>query len=111
ASGFEHVPPIGDGEREAGVLLDDQHRRAVLLVELSELLEQLAYDEWCQAQRRFVEQEQTGPRHERSRECEHLLLPTGQFAGRLIASSTEDRKALVPAFDVVFDAAAIAAKV
>ena len=39
--GLEHVGPGRDRQREARVLLDDEHRRAELAVQLGELLEQL----------------------------------------------------------------------
>src|SRR5262249_57918055 len=70
ASGLEHVALVRAVERDVRVLLDDEDRQPVVLVERPEDVEDLADDERRQPERRLVEQQQTRPRDERARERE-----------------------------------------
>src|SRR2546425_3039808 len=72
AAGLEHVCVLGVVERDVCVLLDDEHRQSLVLVERAHDLEDLTDDDWCQPERRLVEQEQPRPRHQRTCEREHL---------------------------------------
>ena len=49
-------------------------------------LEYVPDDDRCQAQGRFVQQEQPGARHERPPDGEHLLLPPRKGPGVLVLS-------------------------
>src|SRR3954447_10424755 len=53
---LKDVRPVGDVQSEVGVLLDDQHRHALCLVQLIEALEQALHDDRREPERRFVEQ-------------------------------------------------------
>ena len=69
-------------ERELGVLFDQQHRGTRVTIEHDEPLEEVGDHQRCEPQRRLVEQEQTGSRHQRPGHCEHLLLaPESDPAG------------------------------
>src|SRR6476619_8166245 len=70
---LEDIGAMGDAQGQVGVLLDHEHRDA-LLVELGELAEQALDDEGGQPERRLVEQEEPRPRHERPGDRQHLLL-------------------------------------
>ncbi len=63
-----------------------------------------------QSERRLVEQQQPGTRHQRTSDCEHLLLATRQTTGELRAALPEDRVRLVPGLEIGFDLA-VAARV
>ena len=65
------------------ILLDDEHRQPVPLVQLADDAEDLAHDQRREPERRLVEHEQPRPRHQRAREREHLLLAAGERARRL----------------------------
>ena len=99
-AGFEDIAALRDREREARVLLDDEHRQAVLAVQVAEDLEQLLRDDRCEAERRFVEQHQPRAAHQRARDREHLLLAAAHAPRLLTAPVGEPRERRVPAFHV-----------
>src|SRR5262245_41696157 len=61
ASDLQHIRAARRAQRELRVLLDDEHREALLLVQLGDDLEQLTDDQRREAERRLVEQEQARP--------------------------------------------------
>src|SRR3546814_11129039 len=71
-------------KREVSVLLDNQNRHAVLVVERLEYLEDLPSDRRRQTEGRFVAHQELRPRHQRPGKCQHLL-----FAA---AETSRDRK-------------------
>src|SRR5438445_1896787 len=76
----------------SSVLLDDEHRRSLVLVELHECLEDLLDHERREPERRLVEEQQPWPRHQRTAEREHLLLAAGQRSGLLVAPLLQPRE-------------------
>src|SRR5262249_51162889 len=61
----QHVAASGEVQSEGGVLLDEQHGRVGVLVDLAQPVEQLLGHHRGQAEGRLVEQEQLGLRHQR----------------------------------------------
>ena len=55
-------------------------------------LENLGDDDRRQSQRRFIQQQQIGPTHQRPADGQHLLLTTGQSAATLAAPLLQARK-------------------
>ena len=47
-----------------------------------------------QAERRLIHQQQLRPRHQRPRDCQHLLLTAGEVARRLVQALPQDGKEL-----------------
>ena len=92
----QHVGQVGDPERHGGVLLHQQHRRA-LPVDLGDDLADLADDAGREAERRLVEQEQLRAGHQRTADGQHLLLAAGQQAAALRTALLEHREHLVDA--------------
>jgi hypothetical protein len=76
---LQHVDPIGQVQRELHVLLREQDREPVGL-EPRDLLLQVLHDQWGQALRRLVQQEELGVAHEGAGDGEHLLLAPGEEA-------------------------------
>jgi hypothetical protein len=64
-------------EREVGVLLDEQHRRA-LTVDGDDGVEDLLDETRGQSHRGLVEDEERRARHEGPADRQHLLLPAAQ---------------------------------
>src|SRR2546427_13205493 len=83
---LEHVGALRRVERDAGVLLDDEHGKAVAVVELADDPEDLAHDQGREPQRGLVEHQQSRARHDRAREGKHLLL-TSRAAAHLVAAA------------------------
>ena len=88
---LEHVALGGPLQGGLGVLLDEQDRGALLL-ERGHGRHDLLHHQRRQAHRRLVEHEQLGAAHHRPAHGEHLLLATGEGAGRLGAALLEDRE-------------------
>src|SRR5829696_4090480 len=86
ATDLDQVRAVRNVERDVRVLLDDEHRQALLLVEAPDEAEELAHDERRQAERRLVEEEQSRPPHERALERQHLLLAPRQRACLLVTT-------------------------
>src|SRR5882762_11427814 len=70
---LEHVVAIGDSAERPYVLVDDQEREP-LRFQLRDRAIDFMADERREALGRFVENEQTGIRHQRPADGEHLLL-------------------------------------
>src|SRR5574341_534878 len=104
---LEHVPAVGDGERGLGELLDEQQREP-LVPEPRQHREHLVHELRRQAQRRLVEEEQAGRRHEAARDREHLLLTAREHARRLQPPLAQDREALEVTLDLARRLAAVA---
>src|SRR5581483_6037432 len=108
---LEDVAALRDLECEARVLLDHQHRHPLLAVQVAQDAEQLLRDERRETERRFVEQHQAGPPHERPRDREHLLLAAAHAARRLRAPLGEAGEDREPAVDIGLDAVAVVARI
>src|SRR5687767_12696275 len=85
------VHPIGHGERERHVLLDEQDRHALLVEDLDDLAD-LAHHPRHEPLRWLVEQDDLRLEHHRARDGKHLLLTTGERAPRLVASLPQHGK-------------------
>src|ERR1035437_2267475 len=90
-TGLEDVATTGHLESHLSVLLDQQDRGS-LGVDVLDDGEDLLDQDRREAHRRLVEQQQLWPSHERPTDCEHLLLATGERAGRLTAAFLETRE-------------------
>src|SRR2546423_15238824 len=58
AADLEHIGARRQVESDARVLLDQQHRDMVAFVDRADDVEDGAHDEWCQPQRRLIQQQQ-----------------------------------------------------
>src|ERR1044071_9233523 len=77
APAFDDVGTIGQREREARHLVDEQDRRR-LGAQAIKRREQVVDHGRREAERRLVEQEALRPRHQSARDREHLLLAAGE---------------------------------
>src|SRR6266478_1328918 len=111
ASRFEEVGVIRQVEGHRGVLLDEKHAHALLLVDRSHDAEDLAGDQRRQAERRLVKQEQARTRHEGARHREHLLLAARERARLLPLPLGEGWEILVDALEVGGNGRPVAAHV
>src|SRR5262249_49759836 len=78
-------------------------------VQLLEDLEDLVHDQRRQAQRRLVEEQEPGPREERPRDRELLLLASGERRALPVEVSSERRETLAHLFHVCLRLLAILA--
>src|ERR671925_1221277 len=106
ASDLEHVRGLRELQRDVRVLLDDEHRQALLLVQLADDAEDLRDEQRRETERRLVEEQQPRTLHERAREREHLLLAAAERAGLLVAALLEPGEIAEHARDVVLRRAA-----
>src|SRR5262245_44754151 len=74
---LQYVDPIGQIQAEVDVLLGQQDGEPGPL-EAVDLLFEMVHDQGGQTFRWLVQEEQFGVAHERTGDCEHLLLPAGQ---------------------------------
>src|SRR6185312_7104259 len=95
---IEHVGAIRDLDRGSHVLLDQQHRNA-LLARRGHDAEDLLHDQRRKALARLVEQQQLRIEQQRARDGEHLLLAAGQLPALVGLALREARKQLVDALD------------
>ena len=89
---------VGDLQRLAHVLLDQQHRQA-LAMQAPDQREQLLHQQRRQAQRGLVQDQQPRLGHQAAGDGQHLLLATAHRAGLLgqaLGQPGEDRQHLVP---------------
>ena len=108
AARLEDVGAAGEGQREVGVLLDEEHGGAGLADQFGDPVEHLAGDQGSETQRRFVEQHQAGPAHEGAGDGQHLLFATAHGSGVLGLAFAQPGEDVVPALDVGLDIAAAA---
>ncbi|GAC1601599.1 MAG: hypothetical protein NVS4B10_13650 [Myxococcales bacterium] len=94
----EHVDAVGDPDRGADVLLDQQHRDT-LLAHVGDDLEHIADDQRREALGRLVEEQQLGVEEQRPRDGEHLLLTAGELAALVGSALLQPREELVNARD------------
>ena len=103
---LEHVGAGGGRERRACVLLDDQDRGPLALVQLADDPEDLGDDERRETERRLVEEQEPRPLHHRAREREHLLLAARERARLLGPALLQPREVVEHAAEVVAQRAA-----
>jgi hypothetical protein len=80
-SHLEHVGLSRHLERDSRVLLDEQDRDAIRLVNGADDLEDRAHDHRRKTERRFVEEHERRLHEQCASDREHLLLPAGERAG------------------------------
>src|ERR687893_74789 len=87
-----HVSAMGKLEGMVGVLLHEEDRHAVLLVELPDHVEDLLHDERCEAKGRLVKEKQARAAHQGAGDGEHLLLASRHGAAALMQALLEARE-------------------
>src|SRR5579883_2823374 len=92
----EHIGAVGNLDRGAHVLFDQQHRDA-FLTGGDDHLEDFLHDQRRQALRRLVEHQQLGIEQERARDREHFLLTARELAALVGFALRQPRKELVDA--------------
>src|SRR5262245_46893640 len=91
AAVLEHVTTTRERQGLARVLLHQQHGGAEA-IDLADDAEDLLHHDGRQAQRRLVEHEHAGARHERPADGQHLLLAAGHGARGLAPALLEARE-------------------
>ena len=84
-----------NAQRDMRVLLDEQHRHALLAVDALDDGEDVFHDEWREAQRGFVQQHQARLADQRAGDGQHLLFTAREIAGELLAPLLQARKVAV----------------
>src|SRR5262249_26977410 len=88
-----------------------EDREIALLLETADDGEDFFDDERCQPERRLVEQDRLGVRHQGAPDHHHLLLAAGEIAGLQPPALLETRENLVHPLDAVAHLFAVAAAV
>src|SRR5216684_8690149 len=109
AAVLQDVAVMGVAQRHVGVLLGQQDRDLLALVEVLDDLEDLLDELRRQAHRRLVEQDGGGPAHQGAADRRHLLLAARGVASLAGAPVPEPREVVVDLLEVVGDLAALAA--
>src|SRR4051794_19958220 len=102
---LEDVAVMGVAQRHVGVLLGQQDRHLLLLVEVLHNAEDLLDQLRRQAHRRLVEQDGAGAAHQGTADRRHLLLAAGGVAGLAGAPFLEPREVVIDLLEVVSDLA------
>ena len=89
---LEHVGALAEVEGEKRVLLDQQDRDVLLVVQPAQELDELLDDERRQAERELVDRERARLGHQRSADRDHLLLAAGRAARGAVAELVELRE-------------------
>ncbi len=102
---------VDDREGEVRVLLDDNHRDPLFRAESADRPVDILRRAGREAQRRFVEKNQSRLGHDRARHREHLLFPARE--GRRVRADalTQVREQVEAQLDVIRDAATVGAEV
>src|SRR5271155_2604133 len=87
-----HVETIGYPQRLSDILLEQQDGKPVLVGELANRLENVDDDGRCEAERRFVEQQEFRFGHQRDSEAQHPLLAARHRAAELPLAFCQDRE-------------------
>ena len=72
---FENKRLAGEVQGEVDVLLDKQDADVLAFADVAHDAKDLLDNQRCQAERRFVEQQQPRPEHQGAADREHLLFP------------------------------------
>src|SRR6185436_14754588 len=98
-------------ERDVRVLLDDEHRRARLLVDASQRREDVAHQDRRDAERGLVEEQELRARHESQADREHLLLASRERRAVVAQAVLEAREELEDHVHVALDPGRVATHV
>src|SRR5499426_1254287 len=111
AAVLHDVAVVGDTQRDLRVLLDEQERRLLLVVDLADDVEDLAHQQRRQPQRRLIQQQKLRLCHERATEDQHLLLAAAQISRDLVAAGHQDGEVVVDHPQISLHALRILARV
>src|SRR5271166_331467 len=100
APSLQDIAETRNFKRDIGVLLGEQERDALLLVEAADDLENLLDHLGGEPHRRLIEQDELGARHHRPPERAHLLLAARSVARLSVATLLEARKIAIDAVQV-----------
>src|SRR6266545_148924 len=92
AAVLHHVAVVGDLERGAHVLLDQQDRESELRSQALDELHQGLDDDRREPERQLVDQEDEGTAQQRGADGEHLALAAGEIPGELTSALGEHRE-------------------
>src|SRR6185437_178304 len=92
AAGLHDIGTVRQAQRVMRVLLDEEHRDVLLLVDLADHFEDLLDDQRRQAERGLVEQEKPRPAHQGTGDRQHLLLAAGKRAAALHLAALQEGK-------------------
>ncbi|CUI47771.1 Uncharacterised protein [Achromobacter xylosoxidans] len=98
-------------QRHRGVLLDQQHRHALLAVDARDDGKNGFHQHRRQPQRRLVQQHQLGLRDQRPPDRQHLLLTAGKIARQAAAAFVQPRKISVHQVEIGLGAGPAAERV
>src|SRR5438552_11411147 len=87
-----HVATVGDADRLMKILLGHEHRQAIALLEIADLVDDVAHEQRRKPDRRLVDQQNFGCRHQGACESQHLLFAAAHAAGELRAALAEPWK-------------------
>src|SRR6516165_7362153 len=99
----DDIAAIGDADGLVEVLLGHQHGELMAFLELLDLFDRALDEDRCETDRRLVDQQDLGGRHQRARQSEHLLLAAAQTAGELAPPFPERREGRVGRVEVAGD--------
>src|SRR5438552_377665 len=105
-AGLEEIGAVGQLESHGRVLLDEHDGEAAPR-QLADDARDLAHDDGREPQRRLVEEQALGLRHEPAPDGQHLLLASRERAAALLDALAQPREELVDVFEVAVDVAAI----
>ena len=92
---IEHDRPLGEFERDARMLLDQEERQLVFALQAVEALQDGIDDHRRQALERLVHQQQARIAHQRPGDAQHLLLAAGQRVAAIPPALGERGKEIV----------------
>src|ERR1700738_1393328 len=93
----------GYGTGLVEVLLGHQDRQLVTVLQFLDLFDRALDEDRREADRGLVDQQDAGRRHQRSRQCQHLLLAAAEAASKLPPPFPEGREGLVRGSQIAGD--------
>ena len=102
AARFQQITAVGDGQGQSRHLIDQENGDA-RVAQLGQNVEQFVDHAGRKTERRFIEEDDAGLRHQAARDGQHLLLPTGKQASPAVQTLAQARKALQHALDIRLD--------
>src|SRR5438067_10355985 len=99
----DDVAAVGNADGLDEVLLRHQHRQLVTVLQFLDLLDRALDENRGETDRRLVDQEDLGRRHQRARQGQHLLLAAAEAAGQLATPLAEHRERLVRGVEILRD--------
>src|SRR5437588_3654498 len=91
----DDVAAIGNADGLDEVLLRHQHGQLVTVLQFLDLLDRALDENRGEADRRLVDQQDLGRRHQRPRQSQHLLLAAAEAAGQLAPPLAEHREGVI----------------